>query len=86
MTRDFDIISGLGFLTSLVFILLVGIFVSSWVGSTVFWIGEWFIKKMPFVRHIYSASKQVSTAVSPGNVIYTQLQFHMHQNDEHLFM
>ncbi|PUZ65825.1 hypothetical protein GQ55_3G256500 [Panicum hallii var. hallii] len=60
----FDIF-GLGFLTSLVFILLVGIFVSSWVGSTVFWIGEWFIKKMPFVRHIYSASKQVSTAVSP---------------------
>jgi uncharacterized membrane protein len=60
-------------LTSLVFILLVGIFVSSWVGSTVFWVGEWFIKKMPFVRHIYSASKQVSTAVSPGNVISTQL-------------
>jgi uncharacterized membrane protein len=65
VTRDFDNISGLGFLTSLVFILLVGIFVSSWVGSTVFWIGEWFIKKMSFVRHIYSASKQVSTAVSP---------------------
>uniref|UniRef100_A0A0E0DRW7 COV1-like protein n=1 Tax=Oryza meridionalis TaxID=40149 RepID=A0A0E0DRW7_9ORYZ len=60
----FDIF-GLGFLTSLLFIFLVGIFVSSWVGSTVFWIGEWFIKKMPFVRHIYSASKQVSTAVSP---------------------
>ncbi|KAF6984882.1 hypothetical protein CFC21_012470 [Triticum aestivum] len=56
---------GLGFVTSLVFIFIVGIFVSSWVGSTVFWVGEWFIKKMPFVRHIYSASKQVSTAVSP---------------------
>jgi uncharacterized membrane protein len=41
------------------------------VGSTVFWVGEWFIKKMPFVRHIYSASKQVSTAVSPGNEIHT---------------
>ncbi|AQK99242.1 Protein LIKE COV 2 [Zea mays] len=59
-------IFGLGFLTSLVFIFLVGIFVSSWVGSTIFWVGEWFIKKMPFVRHIYSASKQVSTAISPG--------------------
>ncbi|CAO1944285.1 unnamed protein product, partial [Urochloa humidicola] len=58
-------IFGLGFLTSLVFIFLVGIFVSSWVGSTIFWVGEWFIKKMPFVRHIYSASKQVSTAISP---------------------
>ena len=48
-----DEFSGLGFLTSLVFIFLVGIFVSSWVGSTIFWVGEWFIKKMPFVRHIY---------------------------------
>jgi uncharacterized membrane protein len=62
-------IFGLGFLTSLVFIFLVGIFVSSWVGSTIFWVGEWFIKKMPFVRHIYSASKQVSTAISPGYIL-----------------
>jgi len=80
MTIAYDNVSGLGFLTSLLFILLVGIFVSSWVGSTVFWVGEWFIKKMPFVRHIYSASKQVSTAVSPGSVIHTQLQFYVHQN------
>ncbi|CAA7404468.1 unnamed protein product [Spirodela intermedia] len=56
---------GLGFLTSLLFIFFVGIFVSSWVGATVIWLGEWFIKRMPFVRHIYSASKQISTAISP---------------------
>ena len=64
-----DKFAGLGFLTSLVFIFMVGIFVSSWVGSTIFWVGEWFIKKMPFVRHIYSASKQVSTAISPGYIL-----------------
>ncbi|KAL9264967.1 hypothetical protein AKJ16_DCAP22205 [Drosera capensis] len=58
-------IFGLGFVTSLLFVFLVGIFVSSWLGGTVFWLGEWFIKKMPFVRHIYSASKQISTAISP---------------------
>ncbi|KAF7038796.1 LOW QUALITY PROTEIN: hypothetical protein CFC21_048917 [Triticum aestivum] len=61
----FDTLLRLGFLTSLAFIFLAGIFVSSWLGSTVFWVGEWFIKKMPFVKHIYSASKQVSTAISP---------------------
>ncbi|TXG60482.1 hypothetical protein EZV62_015055 [Acer yangbiense] len=55
----------LGFITSLVFVFLVGVFVSSWVGSTVFWIGEWFIKRMPFVRHLYTASKQISAAISP---------------------
>ncbi|KAK1274906.1 hypothetical protein QJS04_geneDACA001795 [Acorus gramineus] len=58
-------IFGLGFLTSLVFVFFMGIFVSSWLGATVFWLGEWFIKRMPFVRHIYSASKQISTAISP---------------------
>ncbi|CAK9167072.1 unnamed protein product [Ilex paraguariensis] len=28
-------------------------------GATVFWIGEWIIKQMPFVKHTYSASKQL---------------------------
>lgn len=60
-------IAGLGFITSLLFVFLVGVFVSSWMGATVFWLGEWLIKKMPFVRHIYSASKQISSAISPGN-------------------
>ncbi|KAL8524387.1 hypothetical protein ACS0TY_014102 [Phlomoides rotata] len=58
-------IFGLGFITSLIFIFFVGIFASSWMGATVFLIGEWFIKRMPFVRHIYSASKQISSAISP---------------------
>ncbi|GLU06983.1 hypothetical protein SLE2022_239650 [Rubroshorea leprosula] len=58
-------IFGLGFITSLLFIFFVGIFASSWLGSTVFWLGEWFIKRMPFMKHIYSASKQISAAISP---------------------
>ncbi|XP_022151734.1 protein LIKE COV 2-like [Momordica charantia] len=58
-------IFGLGFVTSLTFIFFVGLFASSWMGATVFWLGEWFIKKMPFVKHIYSASKQISAAISP---------------------
>ncbi|XP_068658516.1 protein LIKE COV 2-like [Aristolochia californica] len=58
-------IFGLGFVTSLIFVFLVGVFVSSWMGATIFWLGEWFIKQMPFVRHIYSASKQISSAINP---------------------
>ncbi|KAJ9146106.1 hypothetical protein P3X46_028416 [Hevea brasiliensis] len=58
-------IFGLGFVTSLLFIFFVGIFASSWMGATVFWLGEWFIKRMPFMKHIYSASKQISAAISP---------------------
>ncbi|XP_020088072.1 protein LIKE COV 1-like [Ananas comosus] len=58
-------IFGLGFITSITFIFLVGVFMSSWVGASLLSLGEWFIKRMPFVRHIYNASKQISTAISP---------------------
>ncbi|KFK40219.1 hypothetical protein AALP_AA3G346100 [Arabis alpina] len=56
---------GLGFMTSITFIFLVGVFMSSWLGASVLSIGEWFIKKMPLISYIYSASKQISGAISP---------------------
>lgn len=34
-------------------------FFSSWLGSALLGIGEWIIKRLPLVKHIYSASKQV---------------------------
>ncbi|ESW32757.1 hypothetical protein PHAVU_001G015000 [Phaseolus vulgaris] len=58
-------IFGLGFITSITFIFLVGIFMSSWLGVSLLTLGEWFIKKMPLVSYIYVASKQISTAISP---------------------
>ncbi|GLU13237.1 hypothetical protein SLE2022_298800 [Rubroshorea leprosula] len=58
-------IFGLGFITSLLFVFFVGVFVSSWLGAAVFSVGEWIIKRMPLVRHLYSASKQISAAISP---------------------
>jgi len=61
--------SGLGFITSITFIFLVGVFMSSWLGASVLGLGEWFIKRMPLVRHIYNASKQISAAISPGGCL-----------------
>jgi len=58
--------AGLGFVTSITFIFLVGVFMSSWLGASLLGLGEFFIKRMPLVRHIYSASKQISAAISPG--------------------
>lgn len=58
-------IFGLGFVTSITFIFLVGVFMSSWLGASVLALGEWFIKKMPLMSYIYSASKQISAAISP---------------------
>ncbi|KAI3451712.1 hypothetical protein Pfo_008377 [Paulownia fortunei] len=59
-------IFGLGFVTSITFIFLVGVFMSSWVGASLLALGEWFIKKMPLMSYIYAASKQISAAISPG--------------------
>ena len=33
---------------------------SSWLGGLLLQVGEWIIKKLPLVKHIYSAAKQVS--------------------------
>jgi uncharacterized membrane protein len=35
------------------------VFMSSWLGSTLLSLGEVIIKRLPLVKHIYSASKQV---------------------------
>ncbi|XP_031255105.1 protein LIKE COV 3-like [Pistacia vera] len=56
---------GAGFMTSITFIFVVGVFMSSWLGASVLNLGEWFIKKMPLVSYIYTASKQISAAISP---------------------
>ncbi|MBA0699978.1 hypothetical protein Goari_001569 [Gossypium aridum] len=48
---------------------------SSWLGASVLALGEWFIKRMPFVRHIYNASKQISSAISPVTV-YCYITFY----------
>ncbi|OMO84378.1 hypothetical protein COLO4_22091 [Corchorus olitorius] len=58
-------IFGLGFVTSITFIFVVGVFMSSWLGASILSLGEWLIKKMPLISYIYSASKQISAAISP---------------------
>eukprot|EP00891_Asterochloris_glomerata_P001322 jgi/Astpho2/1322/e_gw1.00024.31.1_t len=60
-------IFGLGFLTSMAFIFMTGVFVSSYLGGLLLSLGEWIIKKLPLVKHVYSAAKQVSAAVNPSN-------------------
>ncbi|XP_024975704.1 protein LIKE COV 3-like [Cynara cardunculus var. scolymus] len=59
-------IFGLGFITSITFIFLVGVFMSSWLGTSLLSLGEFIIKKMPLMSYIYTASKQISAAISPG--------------------
>lgn len=66
-------------MTSITFIFLVGVFMSSWLGASVLNLGEWFIKRMPFVRHIYNASKQISSAISPGMLYGFSISYYFHE-------
>ena len=50
-----------------IFIFMTGIFVSSWMGTAALSLGEWIIKKLPLVKHIYSAAKQVTAGLNPEN-------------------
>lgn len=50
----------------------------SWLGTSVLTVWEWFIKKMPLVSYIYAASKQISTAISPGIYIYMYVNYHIY--------
>ncbi|KAG5020455.1 hypothetical protein JHK87_016310 [Glycine soja] len=39
---------------------------SSWLGTSILTLAEWFYKKMPLVSYLYVVSKQISAAISPG--------------------
>lgn len=47
----------------IVFIFLVGVFESSWIGASLLRLGEWFIKRISLMKHTYSASKLLSLRV-----------------------
>eukprot|EP00887_Chlorella_sp_A99_P003954 scaffold11.g3954.t1 len=47
------------------FVLATGVFASTWLGNSFVSLGELIIKKVPLVKHVYSAAKQVSAAVNP---------------------
>ncbi|GFH13958.1 uncharacterized protein HaLaN_09927, partial [Haematococcus lacustris] len=75
-------------MTSMAFILAVGVFFSSWLGSVLLGVGEWLIKRLPLVRHIYSASKQAPhgdtrlvTVYVPTNHVYVGDVFLLEEAD-----
>jgi len=59
---------GLGFATSMLFIFATGVVASSYVGGALISLGEWVIRRLPLVKHVFSAAKQISAAISPGGV------------------
>ncbi len=58
----FDI-PGIGVLLSLTLILITGVFVANFLGSKVVSLWESFLSRIPLVRSIYNAVKQIAEAV-----------------------
>lgn len=59
-------IVGLGFATSMLFIFATGVVASSYIGGALISFGEWIIRRLPLVKHVFSAAKQISAAITPG--------------------
>jgi uncharacterized membrane protein len=56
-------IPGLGVIFTLVLIFIVGLITKSYLGNKLVASGEWFVGKIPFVRSIYQALKQLVDTV-----------------------
>ncbi len=58
---------GIGFVLVIVFILLIGIISTNVIGKKIIWLLEIMITRLPGVKGIYSAIKQLVDAFSPEN-------------------
>jgi len=57
-------IYGLGVLTTILLIILAGVFTRNFLGARVYRIGEKILVRMPIIRPVYSAAKQLLEAVT----------------------
>ena len=57
-------IPGLGIILTLLFIFLLGLFITNVLGKTIFNWGEKILAKLPIVNTIYNATKQITRAFS----------------------
>ena len=52
-------IPGLGVIFTLILIFVIGLITKSYLGNKLVELGEWFVNKIPFVRSVYQAIKQL---------------------------
>lgn len=52
-------IPGLGFITTILLIMLAGILAKNFFGKKMFQFGDWLLTKIPFARTIYLTTKQI---------------------------
>ncbi len=55
---------GLGLVTTLLLIILAGLFTRNIIGAKLYRLGDYFLERMPIIRPVYSAAKQLLEAVT----------------------
>lgn len=59
---------GLGVVTTLLLILLAGVISRNYFGSKLYKVGDYFLSRVPLIRPIYSAAKQLMEALTRPNM------------------
>jgi len=57
-------VPGLGLVTTILLIILAGIFTRNIIGAKLYRLGDYFLVRMPIIRPIYSAAKQLLEALT----------------------
>lgn len=68
-------IPGLGFITVIILLLLIGLLARNWIGSFVFSQFDKLILSVPFARTIYSAIKDLIQAFNSGGKTFRRVLF-----------
>ena len=67
---------GLGVLTTLLLILLAGVLTRNFLGAQLYGLGERVLGRMPIIRPIYSAAKQLLEAIAmPSTASFKEVVF-----------
>ncbi len=57
-------VPGLGLVTTVLLIILAGIFTRNIIGAKLYRLGDYFLERMPIIRPVYSAAKQLLEALT----------------------
>ena len=75
LSRGRESVLGLGWLHEPL-VCCAGVFVSSWLGGLLLQVADWIIKKLPLIKHIYSAAKQACpSSFPPSLALHSCMQF-----------
>lgn len=66
IVRDFQV-PGLGIITTILLIFLIGLFTTNLIGKKLLALGEWVVDQIPVIRSVYTGAKQIISTFSASD-------------------